>query len=66
MSLVEILFTYRDMIKGHGRAYANSWLDMTCVEIIASKIKESLTDQGDFIGADQSVIVASWKYLPRN
>lgn len=66
MSLVEILFTYRDMIRGHGRGYADSWLNMSCLPEIAQEVKNSLTDKGDFIGADQSVIVATWRYVPKD
>lgn len=65
MSLIELLFTYRDLIRELGQESADKFLKNVCDPKLAKHIKASLTDKGKFIGADQEIIVASWRYQNR-
>lgn len=62
MTLIEVLFFYRDMIKGHGRSSANFWLSTMCSTVVADNVIASVSDSGDFIGSDNRIVRATWNY----
>ena len=55
MSLIEVLFFYRDMVKTDGRHAANRWLIDTVDAIIFDHVVHSVSDNGYFLSAEGCV-----------
>jgi hypothetical protein len=61
MTLIEILYHYRYLVRKSGRASANAFVEGACNKMLWDDIKVSVSDEGQFIDAYRNVYNASAK-----
>ena len=54
MSLIELLYMYRDLIRDGDKSKANEFLNETCDVSLHEHIQNSVNSSGEFIKADRS------------
>jgi hypothetical protein len=56
MTLIEVLLCYRDMVRVHGKAKSDQFIEGVCDPKIWNDIKLSVDEDGSFINADGETI----------
>jgi hypothetical protein len=59
MTLIELLFNYRDVLREHGREAANQFLTEACQSSLHEDIIDSVDEMGNFIQADGRALYPS-------